>query len=117
MCVYTFLRARSAIIGATANTNQTGNAPPPPPFGAEPLLDDVDAPELLDEELLLDDELEEELELLLEDELEELEDEEELLELEEEDDDDELLELDEPLSCTTALLLVTIPAVLETVTL
>lgn len=106
---YIFRQARSAIIGIIATTNQTGKAPPPPPFGAAPLLDEVDAPELLDEELLLDDE---ELELLLEDELEELEEEEELLEL----DDDELLELDEPLNCTTALLLVTVPAVLETVT-
>jgi hypothetical protein len=68
----------------------------------------VEAPLELDEELLLD-ELEE---LELEDEL--LDDDDELLELELEEDD-ELLE--PPLwSCTTASVLVTDPAELETTT-
>ena len=69
------------------------------------------APELDDEEELLLDELEL-LELDEDDELELLEDE----ELEEELEDEELELDDEPESWTTALLLVTEPAVFETTT-
>jgi len=87
----TILTARIAV------TNQMPGAPPPP---LEPLE--------LDDGEMLPDELELEEEELLEDELELEEDE---LLLEEEDE-----ELELPDSWTTALLLVTEPAELETIT-